>query len=172
MFWGRFVDLDRLTKVIKLWTDDEVDIGIIVSDFREIEGYEGFDFINSNPDIEKAWTKVRNMFFNNTVFWKDTEWNYRYLELLTAAKRHKSLENYYPFTSLGRLRFSIDQDYKKTWSLDLYIVPTMQSKEIGKDLGEFYVSFNDKRMAREVFENVNDALDFYVMKLSDTHPEK
>lgn len=169
---GHFDDLDRLAQVIKLWTADKVDVETIKSKFDELELYKDFDFKHSNSDIEKAWTKVKNMFFNTTEFWKDTDWNNRYLELLTAAKGHNSLQTYFPFTSHYWLRFSIDKDIKETWTLDIYIIPTVYSKEIKEGVGKFYVSYNEKPMGGQFFDNVKDALDFYVEKLKETSPIK
>lgn len=169
---GLFDNLDRLTQIIKLWTADKEDVEAIKSKFNELELYKDFDFKNSNGDIEKAWTKVKNMFFNDTEFWKDTDWRNRYLELLTAAKTHNFLQNFFPFTSHYWLRFSIDKDIKETWTLDLYIIPTVYSKEIKEDSGKFYVSYNEKPMGGQFFDNVKGALDFYVEKLREKDPIK
>lgn len=169
---GLFTDLDRLATVIDLWVDKQQGILEIKSKFDELELYSDFDIKNPNHDIDKAWTKVKNMFFNDTGFWKQTEWNERYLQMLNEAKRHKSFENYFPFTSHYWLRFSIDKDIKETWTLDTYIIPTMYSDEVPNPLGKFYVSFNDKPMGGQFFEKVKEALDFYADKLKEKKPIK
>lgn len=169
---GLFTDLDRLAIVIDFWIDKQKDISGIKSNFDELELYSDFDTRNPNPDIDKAWTKVRNMFFNNAVFWKQTEWNERYLNMLDEAKRHKAFENYFPFTSHYWLRFSIDKYIRETWTLSTYIIPTMYSDEVPDTLGKFYVSFNDEPMGGQFFETVKEALDFYAKKLEETKPAK
>lgn len=169
---GLFNDLDRLATVIDLWVGKQERISGIKSEFDELELYSDFETKNSNYDIDKAWTKVKNMFFNNTEFWKQTEWNERYLEMLNEAKRHKAFENYFPFTSHYSLRFSVDKDIKQTWILDSYIIPTMYSDEVPETLGKFYVSFNDKPMGGQFFETAKEALDFYAEKLKDAKPIK
>lgn len=169
---GLFDNLDRLAQVIKLWASDKDDVESIKLKLDELEQYQDFDFKHSNSDIDKAWTKVKNMFFNDTGFWKDPDWNDRYLELLTAAKRHNSLQTYFPFTSHYCLRFSVDKEIKETWTLDLYIIPTAYSEEIKEGSGKFYVSYNEKPMGGQLFDNVKDAIDFYVEKLKETDPIK
>ncbi|MBS1507048.1 MAG: hypothetical protein JSS79_10420 [Bacteroidetes bacterium] len=169
---GLFSDLDRLTGTIKRWVVDQDNINEVKSDYEELELYSDFDFKNENLEIEKAWDKVKNMFFNNTEFWKQPEWNNRYLEMLTAAKNHQAFQNYFPFTSHYWLRFSIDKDIQETWTLDTYIIPTMYSKEIPKSSGKFYVSYNDKPLGGQFFNHIKDALDFYADKLREKEPTK
>jgi len=169
---GLFTDLDRLATVIDLWVDKQSDIDIIKKEFPEIELYLDFEFKNTNDDIDKAWTKVKNMFFNDNGFWQFSEWKERYFELLNEAKKHIAFENYFPFTSHYWLRFSIDKDIKETWMLDTYIVPTMYSDEVPNTLGKFYVSYNDKPMGGQFFETAKEGLDFYAEKLKETKPIK
>ena len=153
---GLFTDLDSIANVIDLWIAKQKDILEIKSEFDELELYSDFEIINPNQDIEWAWTKVKNMHFNDTEFWKQLEWNERYLEMLKEAKRHKAFENYFPFTSHFCLRFSIDKDIKEIWPLDTYIIPTMYSEEVPNTLGKFYVSFNDKPMGGQFFETATE----------------
>ena len=96
---GLFTDLNRLTTVIDLWVDKQKNISEIKSKFDELELFLDFEIKNPNQNIDKAWTKVKNMFFNDTEFWKQTEWNERYLEMLNEAIRHTAFESYSPFTS-------------------------------------------------------------------------
>ncbi|OQP59496.1 hypothetical protein A3860_37295 [Niastella vici] len=167
---GLFTDLERLAVVIDLWVDKQKNISAIKSEFDELELYSDFEHKNPNADIDKAWTKVKNMFFNNTRFWKWAEWNERYLEMLNKAKRHKAFECYFPFTSHYWLRFSIDKDIKETWKLGTYIVPVMYSDEVPASLGKFYVSYNDTGEGGRFFETVIEALDFYADKLKEIKP--
>ncbi|MBK6338941.1 MAG: hypothetical protein IPF63_04910 [Bacteroidetes bacterium] len=167
---GLFTDLDRLTIVIELWVDKQKEISEIKSQFDELELYSDFETKNPNQDIDKAWTKVKNMFFNDTEFWKQSEWKDRYIEMLTEAKRHSAFENYFPFTSHYWLRFSIDKNIKETWTLDTYIIPTMYSDEVPNTLGKLYVSHNDKPMGGQFFETVKEVLDFYADKLKEKKP--
>lgn len=169
---GLFTDLERLTTVIDLWVDKQKDILEIKSEFAELELYSDFEVKNPNQDIDKAWTKVKNMFFNDTGFWKQAEWRKRYFEMLNEAKRHPAFQNYFPFTSHYWLRFSIDKYIKETWTLDTYIIPTMYSDEVPNTLGKFYVSFNDKPKGGQFFETVKEGLDFYADKLNETKPIK
>jgi len=169
---GLFTDLDRLTAAIDLWVDKQKEISEIKSKFDELELYSDFEIKNPNQDIDKAWTKVKNMFFNDTEFWKQIEWNERYLEMLNEAKRHNAFETYFPFTSHYWLRFSIDKGIKETWTLDTYITPTMYSTEVPDTLGKFYVSYNDKPMGGQFFETAKEGLDFYAEKLKETEPIK
>ncbi len=169
---GLFTDLDRLATAIDLWVDKLIDITIIKKEFDELELYSDFQFRSPNSDIDNAWTKVKNMFFNDNGFWKYTEWKERYFELLNEAKSHKAFANYFPFTSHYWLRFSVDKDIKETWTLDTYIVPTMYSDEIPHTLGKFYVSYNDKPMGGHFFETAKEGLDFYAEKLKEVKPIK
>lgn len=164
---GLFTDLDRLTAVINSWVAKQEDIKEIKGKFDELELYSDFEIKNPNRDIDKAWTKVKNMFFNDTKFWKQNEWNDRYLEMLIEAKRHNAFDNYFPFTSHYCLRFSIDKEMKETWTLDTYIIPTMYSSGVPKTLGKFYVSYNDKPTGGQYFETANKGLDFYAKKLKE-----
>lgn len=169
---GLFTNLDRLATVIDLWVGKLSDISVIKKEFDELELYSDFEFRSSNKDIDSAWTKVKNMFFNDTQFWKYTEWKERYSELLNEAKKHTAFANYFPFTSHYWLRFSVDKDIKETWTLDTYIVPTMYSNEIPDTLGKFYVSYNDKPMGGQFFETAKEGLDFYAEKLKEVKPIK
>lgn len=167
---GLFYDIARLATVIDLWVEKQKSIVEIEKLFEELELFEDFEFKNSNIDIDKAWTKVKNMFFNDTEFWKFSEWKDRYIELLSEAKKHKAFESYFPFTSHYWLRFSIDKHIKETWTLDTYIIPTMYSDEIPITVRKFYVSYNDKPMGGQFFDTAREALDFYAEKLKETRP--
>jgi hypothetical protein len=112
------------------------------------------------------------MFFNDTEFWKFSEWKERYFELLNVAKKHKAFESLFPFTSHYWLRFSLDKDIKETWTLNTFIIPAMYSDEIPNTVGKFYVSYNEKPMGGEFFESAKDALDFYARKLNEIEPLK
>ena len=169
---GLFINLKRLATVIDLWVSKRTEIAVIKKEFPELELYSDFEFRNPNNDINNAWTKVKNMFFNDNEFWKHAEWKARYFELLNEAKRHNAFTNYFPFTSHYWLRFSIDKDIKETWTLDTYIVPTMHSDEIPDTLGKFYVSYNDKPLGGQFFETSKEGLDFYADKLNETKPIK
>jgi hypothetical protein len=169
---GLFANLDRLATVIDLWADKQKDIAAIKKEFDELELYSDFELRNHNSDIDSAWTKVKNMFFNDTKFWKYREWKERYFELLNEAKKHSGFKNYFPFTSHHWLRFSIDKDLKETWALYIYIVPTMYSDEIPNPLGKFYVSYNDNPMGGHFFETAKEGLDFYSKKLQEIKPLK
>ena len=161
---GLFYDVARIATAIDLWVDKEKSIREINNHFEELELFKDFEFRNANDDIEKAWRKVKNMFFNDTEFWKFSEWKDRYVELLDEAKKYQAFQNYY------WLRFSIDKQMKETWTLDTYIIPTMYSDEIPTTVGKFYVSFNDKPMGGQFFETAKEALDFYAQKLKETKP--
>jgi hypothetical protein len=164
---GLFTDINKLTIVIDLWVDKQKDIFEISDIFNELEIFVDFEVKNSNIEIDQAWTKVKNMFFNETEFWKQREWKKRYVEILSQAKRHKEFENYFPFTSHYWLRFSLDKEIMKTWILNIYIVPTYDRPE--KD---FYVSFSEKPMSGQFFGTVQKALDFYAEKLKENLPIK
>ena len=114
--------------------------------------------------------KVKNWFFNDPSFWKTPEWNSRYSELIEKAKAHPAFQKLFPFTSHYWLRFSVDKDKKETWEMDTYIIPTFYSNEVPETLGKFYVSYNDQPMGGHFFETVEEALDFYAAKLSETNP--
>jgi hypothetical protein len=167
---GLFNDIERVATVIDLWVDKQKSITEIKEQFDELELFEDFPFKNANDEIDKAWRKVKNRFFNDTEFWKFSEWKDRYVELLGEAKKYKAFQNYYPFTSHYWLRFSIDKQMKETWTLDTYIIPTMYSEEIPPTVGKFYVSYNDKPMGGQFFETAKEALDFYAQKLKETKP--
>jgi hypothetical protein len=169
---GLFTNLDSVATVLDLWVDKQHDIATIKKAFSELELYTDFDFRNANPEIDRAWTKVKNMFFNDTQFWKFPEWKERYYELLNEAKRHPAFANYYPFTSHYWLRFSIDKGLKETWPLYTNIIPTMYSDKIPDTVGKFYVSYNNEPMGGQFFETAKEALDFYAEKLKETKPIK
>lgn len=167
---GLFYDIARVATVIDFWVDKQKSISQIKEQFDELELFEDFPFKNANDEIDKAWGKVKNMFFNDTEFWKFSEWKNRYVELLDEAKKYKAFQNYFPFTSHYWLRFSIDKHMKETWTLDTYIIPTMYSEEIPITAGKFYVSYNDKPMDGQFFHTAKEALDFYAQKLKETKP--
>lgn len=54
--------------------------------------------------------------------------------------------------------------------MNTYIIPTFYSNEVSETLGRFYVSYNDKSMGGYFFETVEEALNFYAAKLSETNP--
>ncbi|NRD19004.1 hypothetical protein HNV08_03010 [Winogradskyella eckloniae] len=169
---GIFNDLKRLSEVIDFWVGEQKSISEIKSEFNELEIYENFDFENSNSDIEKAWNKVKNMFFNDTKFWENTEWKNRYLKMILGAKKHTEFKELFPFTSHYWLRFSPRKEFiTECWPLDTYIVPIFHSKEQPKELGNYYVS-TDENKDGDYFSDLNDALDFYASKLKETEPIK
>ncbi len=163
-----FTDLDRLATVIDLWVEKQESILEIKHKFNELELYDDFDIKNPNKDINAAWTKVKNMFFNDTEFWKQPEWNERYLEMLNEAIQHQSFENYFPFTSHYNLRFSIDKDINETWDLNTFIIPIINYNKDSNTPGKFYVSYNDQPMGGAYFETAKEGLDFYASKLNKT----
>ena len=164
---GIFNNLDSVALIMDLWVEKQKDISEIRADFNELELFNDFEFKNSNIEIDKAWTKVKNMFFNTNQFWKELEWSERYLNLLYEAKKHKAFQNYYPFTSHYWLRFSLDKRLKETWTLSIYIIATFDRKE-----QNYYVSFSEKSMSGEFFDKIKEALDFYAKKLLEIKPIK
>lgn len=165
-----FYDIAGMATVIDLWVDKQKTITEIKEHFKELELFEDFECKNADNDIEKAWRKIKNMFFNDTQFWDFSEWKNRYVELLVEAKKHQAFQQYFPFTSHYWLRFSIDKQMNETWTLNTYIIPAMYSEEIPTTVGKFYVSYNDKPMGGKYFETVKEALDFYAQKLREIKP--
>ncbi len=169
---GLFNDIKRLSKVIDFWVGVQKPIHYIKSEFNELEIYKNFDFKNSNPDIEKAWNKVQNMFFNDAEFWENVEWKSRYLKMLIGAKKHNEFTDLFPFTSHYWLRFSPRKDFiTECWPLDTYIVPIFHSNELPKELGNYYVSTEENKDGN-YFSDLNEALDFYASKLKEIEPIK
>ncbi|WGH75773.1 hypothetical protein P8625_01010 [Tenacibaculum tangerinum] len=169
---GIFNDLKRLSKVIDLWVGKQESISKIKSEFNELEIYEDFDLKNPNSDIEKAWSKVQNIFFNDTKFWENTEWKNRYLKMLLGAKRHTEFKKLFPFTSHYWLRFSPRKEFiSECWPLDTYIVPILHTNELPPELGDYYVSTAENEYGN-YFSDLNKALDFYASKLKETEPIK
>lgn len=167
---GLFHDIKRLATVIDLWVGQRKDIQEIKAQFNELELYQEFDIKNAGLQMEKAWRKVKNMHFNDTLFWRETDWNKRYLEMLIEAKRHPSFQHLFPFTSHQMLRFSVDSELKETWVLGIHIVPAMYSNEVPETLGKFYVSYNGQPMGGRFFDTAKEALDFYAKKLDEIKP--
>lgn len=165
-----FRDIKRLALVINLWVTRQKNAIEIKQQFEEIELFENFKITNPNPDIEWAWTKVKNIFFRNLKFWDSQEWNGRYLELLNKAKEHIAFRDLFPFTSHYWLRFSVDKNITQTWELSTYIIPLFYSQEIPESLGKFYVSYNEKPQGGRFFSFLDEALDFYAEKLKETKP--
>lgn len=169
---GIFNNLNRISKVIDLWVGKQKPISNLKTEFKELEIYQDFDFQNSNPDIEKAWNKVKNMFFNDTKFWKNIDWRNRYLEMLIGTKRHPEFQNLFPFTSHYWLRFSPKKDFiTECWTLDTYIITIMHSTELPKELGNYYVS-ESENIDGNYFAELKEALDFYSSILKKTEPIK
>jgi hypothetical protein len=162
-----FDDLAKLASAIDLWIDKNLSIDFLKEQFPEIETFEPFDFRHDNSDIEAAWIKVQNMFFNDEFFWKDKEWRHRYHQMLLEAKKKKDFHNYFPFTSHYWLRFSIDKDITETWPLGLHIMPTIDTSK-----GQYYVGVSDENKDGYFFDNIADALNFYSKKLNETKPTK
>lgn len=167
---GIFNNMSRLANVVDLWVDKEKTAVEISSQFAELELFKDFEYSNPNTEINYAWMKVKNMFFNDLTFWKDYEWNARYLELLNKAKEHPAFQQLFPITSHYWLRFSVDKDKKESWVFSTYIVPVFYSDEVPVTVGKFYVSYNDKPMGGQFFETADEALDFYAARLREIKP--
>ncbi|TXD81653.1 hypothetical protein ESY86_00010 [Subsaximicrobium wynnwilliamsii] len=169
---GIFNDLNKISKLIVFWVVEQKSISNLKTEFKELEIYQDFDFKNLNPDIEKAWNKVKNRFFNDTKFWNNIEWRNRYSEMLIRTKMHPEFQNLFPFTSHYWLRFSPKKDFiTECWTLDTYIVPIMHTKELPKELGNYYVS-ESENIDGNYFAELNEALDFYSIILKKTEPIK
>jgi len=164
---GVFSDIKKIAIIIQHWVDKQNGISEIKKDFDELELYADFEYKNPNYEINKAWTKVKNMFFNDTTFWKTAEWNMRYLEMLNQAKSHSAFQDYFPFTSHYWLRFSVDKDIKETWPFNLHIIPTFEISN-----GKFYVSYDEKPMGGKYFETAIEGLNFYAEKMVEIKPIK
>jgi hypothetical protein len=164
---GLFTDIGRLANAIDYWSGKCKPIPELEESFTELELFKEPDFKNLGIEIQKAWRKIYNMFFNDSVYWKTPDWNSRYLEMLSEAKTHHAFQNYFPFTSHYLLRFSVDKQLHETWDLTVYITPTINTSG-----GNFYVSYKDESMSGRYFETVKDALDFYAEKLKEIKPTK
>jgi hypothetical protein len=152
---GLFTDTDRLATLIDFWVDKEKEVKEIKQHFDEIELFADFDFRNPNNDIDKAWTKIKNIFFNDTKFWEHAEWRIKYLEMLTVAKGHKNFENYYPFTSHYWLRFSPTKTITTANLMDYYILACFDTSK-----GEYCVSLACELKDAIYFKTANECLDF------------
>ena len=160
-FRGVFNSLDRISKLIIEWNEKNEDISIIKKNFNELEQFEFFKLKNKNPEIEKYWNKIKNSIFFDCGYWKNEEWNNRYIYMLEKLKSEKYFENYYPFTSVMWLRFSLNKELTKTWELDLFIVPSVE-KKIGN-----YVVGVPKSKEPKYFKNLETAIEFYKEKLNE-----
>lgn len=164
---GLFNNMDDLAVAIDYWVGKSTDILEIKNRFSQIELFVDFEKNNPNDDIEQAWTKVKNRFFNDVKFWKSKEWNNKYLQLLNETKAHEAFRDYYPFTSHDYLRFSIDKLLQETWTLDYYVaVPFDFSK------GEIFVSKSFHPQQGIYFNTISEGLDFYAGRLKDNQPIK
>lgn len=158
-----FKDLDKLARLIDLWVDKQVSVDKLAKEFSELELFRPFSPRHDNPDIEASWTKVKNMKFNETTFWKKTEWNERYEIMLLKAKEHKGFQNYFPFTSHYNLRFSVNKEITITWTLPLSIIPCVDTSK-----GLYEVSLSDSDT--KYFKDINVALDFFADTLKQIAP--
>lgn len=164
---GLFTDSVRLASVIDYWSGKREQISKIKNAFNELVFFEEPELKNPNPEIEQAWRKIQNMFFNETGFWRNPEWNHRYLVMLNEAKSHHAFQNYFPFRSHYVLRFSVDKELHETWNLSAYMIPPVQKSD-----GNFYVSYKDESMSGEYFDTAKAALNFYAEKLKEIKPTK
>ncbi|MBK9248338.1 MAG: hypothetical protein IPM69_09570 [Ignavibacteria bacterium] len=168
---GLFNDRLEIKGVVDLWVKKQIDIAEIKRSYEELEIYQDFEYRNPNPDIDKAWTKVKNMFFNDEDFWEHAEWKRCYIELLKELKDNKAFEKLYPFTTHYWLRFSIDKNIKETWELDTYIFPTVYCDEVPRTLDKFYISFGENLQDRQYFAELKEAVNFYANYLNTPPPK-
>ena len=170
-FRGIFTSMNELAKAIKHWVEDEYDIDKIATRFPNLEKYIFDEFENPNPIIEARWKYVRNRFFEQYKFWEGGDREIRYFKMVDHAKRRDEWKNYYPFTSHYSLRFSLTDEISHTWVLSLNIVPTWC-----KTNGNYRVAVPQKENKAEedffYFEKLEEALDFYSVKLKEHQPIK
>ena len=164
---GLFTDTGRLAILIDGWSGKREQVLKIKNNFDELEFFEESNLKNPNPEIEQAWRKIQNMFFSQPVFWRNPEWNHRYLVMLNEAKFHHAFQNYFPFRSHYLLRFSVDKELHETWNLSIYMIPPVQKTD-----GSFYVSYKEESMSGEYFDTAKAALNFYADKLKEIKPTK
>ena len=164
---GVFSDLDRLVMVIHCWVGDLGDISGLKMKFDELELFEDIEYVHPNEDIDRAWTKVKNMLFNYTGFWKQREWENRYNELLLAAKKCECFAAYYPFCSHHWLRFSIDKEHSVFPPLSCSIMPAWHTLEKPNIYEKPYVCWGESPSNDDSFETAEEALDTYAKKLAE-----
>ncbi len=165
---GLFSSLSKIADLISCWIDREEGIRQIEIRFEELEGFQFDEYENPNPIIETMWKYVKNNVFNNTKFWTNRSWEERYFKMIDKSKRNESWKDYFPFTSHDLLRFSLDEQLRHTWVLDLNIVP---SWDIAK--GNYKVSVPEQESKEGYyFDRLEDAIGFYEKKLNEYQPIK
>ena len=165
---GLFNSIIELAKAIKNWTEDENEIEEIANRFSNLEKYQFDDFENPDSRIDARWKYVRNSFFNDNKFWKNKNREERYFKMVDSAKRKDEWKNYYPFTSHYMLRFSLDNEIRHTWVLDLNIIP---SWDLSK--GNYKVNVPEEENKEGFyFDKLEDAIEFYDIKLKEHQPFK
>jgi hypothetical protein len=164
---GKFSSIKRLAKSIQMWIEVEEKVQVIASCFPELETFQFDSYKNPNPLIEARWQYIQNKVFNNAHFENNKEWENRYSKMIAAAKRKKEWETYFPFTSLHLLRFSLDNNLRNTW-VELHITPTMNDES-----GNYHVGVpSTENKQGFTFQKLEEAIDFFDLKLNDYHPIK
>ncbi|WP_044209904.1 hypothetical protein [Flammeovirga sp. OC4] len=155
--------IQRLALLLKTWVDEKVNVQQLFTEFSELEQFESFTHPHPNQKIENQWIKVKNRCFQNIDFLNNKDWYNRFDEMLCTSKRRIDFQNYYPFTSHNWLRFSLDPKIQHTWTLDLYIVPTLTTAK-----GNFYVGLPGDNGV--YFDKIDEALDFFALQMKEHQP--
>jgi len=163
---GSFNSLSRLASSIKAWVETEEEIDTLAHQFEEFERFPVDTFKNPNPKIEARWQYVKNRIFNDLQFWKRYDWEKRYFNLIKEAKQYEAWKNYFPFTSLDWLRFSLNDELTNSWELGLHIVPSWNTGE-----GTYHVGVPESESKQGYyFHELDAAIAFFDKKLNEYHP--
>ncbi|MCU0354352.1 MAG: hypothetical protein MUD08_11545 [Cytophagales bacterium] len=120
-----------------------------------------------NPDIEAAWIELENDISEAAISGRVENWLNLYKELITAAKQHDYLQNYFPLTSHYRLRFSMDKHLHESWPFFYSVEPLLDEK---KYKYKVHISIEDTEA--RYFSDAYSALEFLTDLMRNIKPTK
>ena len=165
-FKGTIDSIERTAQLIKDWVDLEEGIDKISLNYPEIGRFEVYTRQHPNTKIEKYWLKVKNKIFRDYSE-ENEDYKERYYQMLDMAKMRQEWQNYYPFTSLNWLRFSLNEELTHTWELNLHMGATWTTEK-----GLYYVTIPKEENRENIFyfQNPEDTIEFYSQKLKEYNP--
>ncbi|MEM6803791.1 MAG: hypothetical protein AAF696_20465 [Bacteroidota bacterium] len=165
---GLFTSLSEVALLLKNWIEDAYSMDKLASSFPGLESFELDEYEHPDPTIEARWRYVKNRIFNDTAFWKQRDWEERYMKMLHSAKRKEAWKNYYPFTSHNLLRFSLNNELTYVWELSLSLVPCWNTERGNYQLGLPEAEKNKMLY----FDKLEDAINSFEEKLKEYAPRK
>lgn len=162
---ARVDELEVLSNIVYDWIERDFEIDKMQKKYPKLDVFQPIRGLSEEKS--KVWNEIKNFIFRYTNFYIKNEmiWVKPYNEMLEKLSKNPKFDKYTPFTSHYRLHLN-DKNKSLKWH---YIITTTEEKY---QVAEQSTIVENAAKVNEIFDSLDEAMDFYHKLLSKLELEK